>query len=215
MHADRTYFRYSLGDFFAIGDCHEMGIDLSWIVTETVLSFVGEGNRLLIEFSHRAIIDFLEKNNIEYFASAEDSPERQKHMNWLGKVKAVFFYVPTYILFSTEDSQVLQEVIAKFWDEHFIFRLSTMKTAPLSEEATGIRTGNIERYLYETGLKSGFIMWESENHKNLNIITGRHHPGALMEIIAPIVKQKNLDCDIYEEDLSPNENRILELIACR
>jgi hypothetical protein len=211
-YANTTYFRYSFGDLFAIGDYHEMGIALARIAAELILSIIEEGERLLIEFYHQSILDFLNSNNIEYFASVEENQECQKHLGWSGKIKEKFSYVPTHILFSTEDRQVLYQVIIKFWDGHLVFRLSKTKNASLSDEATDIKSEIPEIYFYETGLKSGFIMWESKNHKDLNFITCKDHPDTLKQIIIPIVKKHDLDCDICEEDLSQNEKRILETI---
>jgi hypothetical protein len=61
-------------------------------------------------------------------------------------------------------------------------------------------------------MKSSKATNRSINHQDLTIITCKHHPDALKQIIVPIVKKYDLACDIYEEDLSHNEKRILESI---
>jgi hypothetical protein len=73
--AESIYFRYSFGDLFAIGDYHERGITLAWIATDVILSFVEEGDRLLIGFCYQSILDILRRKNIEYFVFVNENEE--------------------------------------------------------------------------------------------------------------------------------------------
>jgi hypothetical protein len=204
---DKTYYRYSLSDLFQIGDYHDAGIELARIISEVIFSFIDKDNRLLIQFYHLAIIDFLKSNSIEYFAVNEQSAEKK---GFLTQLKAFFTYIPTCVICSTDDRQTLYELILSLWDGHFTFHLGDRKKIPLPEELLYDDTsGAIEVFLYRTGLDRGLIMWESKNHDSLMIVTDRHHPETLCQNILSIAHYYGWDCDLHEERLSDTEKKIL------